>query len=220
MPATAALKALLGGPTSAEAAAGLSSDIPAGTLLNGLSLDGGTATVDLSSHFSAPAANAVAARRVAEVVYTLTSFATIRRVAFLTDGEPLTEIPGDAAEGSPDPLPLSGTQARTAPWTSLEPAIFVERPGVGAVLGSPFTLSGTAGVFEGTFKARLVDADGGEIASATIQASRGAPSRGRYRQTLSFTTTSARGTLTVYSQSMEDGSRQNEVRIPVTFSPH
>jgi len=102
-------------------------------------------------------------------------------------------------------------------WRSFEPAIFLERPGVGAVLGSPFILEGTASVFEGSFRADLEDA-GGKIASATIQASRGAPERGRFRTTITFTTTAQSGTLIVYSQSMEDGSRQSEVRIPVGLS--
>jgi Immunoglobulin-like domain of bacterial spore germination. len=51
-----------------------------------------------------------------------------------------------------------------------------------------------------------------------VQASAGAPGRGRFRKTISFSTTAQSGTLIVYSQSMEDGSRQNEVRIPVGFS--
>ena len=216
-PATAAMKTLLGGPSGAEVSGGLSSDIPAGTSLNSLSLDAGTATVDLSSDFAAPAANAVAARRVAQVVFTLTRFPTVARVALLVDGKPLTEIPSGGTEGSPDALTVDGPQARTQPWTSFEPAIFVEDPGAGAALTNPFVLSGSASVFEGSFTARLVDSSGRRVASATVQASRGAPGRGRFSQTIAFSTAAASGTLIVYSQSMEDGSRQNEVSIPVTF---
>jgi hypothetical protein len=86
------------------------------------------------------------------------------------------------------------------------------------VLSSPFVLTGSASAFEGTFQARLADAAGSDIANATVQASRGAPGRGRFRETMTFTTTAQSGTLIVYDQSMEDGSRQNEVRIPVTFA--
>jgi hypothetical protein len=35
---------------------------------------------------------------------------------------------------------------------------------------------------------------------------------------MTFSSATTRGTLVVFSQSMEDGSRQNEVRIPVTFA--
>jgi hypothetical protein len=114
-------------------------------------------------------------------------------------------------------LILEAGQTR-ATWRAFEPAIFVESQGVGATLSSPFTLSGTASVFEGSFQARLLDAGDGDLASATVQASRGAPERGRFRMTISFDTTARSGTLIVYSQSMEDGSRQNEVRIPVIFA--
>ena len=54
--------------------------------------------------------------------------------------------------------------------------------------------------------------------STPVQASRGAPGRGRFAQEIAFSTSAARGTLIVYDQSMEDGSRQDEVRIPVTFA--
>ena len=51
-----------------------------------------------------------------------------------------------------------------------------------------------------------------------MQASRGAPGRGRFSQEIAFSTSAAHGTLIVFSQSMKDGSRQNQVRIPVTFA--
>jgi germination protein M len=209
-PATAAMEALLAGPTAAEKAAGLTSAVPSGSRLLGLSIDGTTARIDLSSRFAAGGGSVSMQARVAQVVYTLTRFPTIRAVDFMLDGS-LVEMLG--GEG----LILGAGQTR-ADWRAFEPAIFVESPGVGATLGGPFTLSGTAGVFEGSFAARLLDAGGGELASATVQASRGAPERGRFRTTISFSTTAPSGTLVVYSQSMEDGSRQNEVRIPVAFA--
>jgi germination protein M len=208
-PATAAMEALLSGPTAAEKAAGLTSAVPNGVRLLGLSIDGTTARVDLSSRFAAGGGSLSMQARVAQVVYTLSQFPTIKAVAFMLDGSLVETLGGEG-------LILGAGQTR-ADWRAFEPAIFVESPGVGATLSSPFTLSGTASVFEGSFQARLVDAGGGELTSATVQASRGAPERGRFRTAISFSTTARSGTLIVYSQSMEDGSRQNEVRIPVTF---
>jgi len=208
-PATGALEALLAGPTPAEKAAGLTSAVPSGTRLLGLSIDGTTARVDLSAQFAAGGGSLSMQARVAQVVYTLTRFKTVETVTFMLDGGLVESLGGEG-------LVLDAGQTR-ADWRSFEPVIFVERPGVGAVLSSPFVLEGTASVFEGSFRARLVDA-GGEIASATIQASRGAPGRGRFRESIPFDTTSSSGTLVVFDQSMEDGSRQNEVRIPVTFA--
>ena len=209
-PATAAIEALLAGPTAAERAAGLTSAVPSGTRLLGLSIDGTKARVDLSAQFASGGGSLSMQARVAQIVYTLTQFKTAETVTFMLEGSVVEALGGEGL--------MLGEGQRRSDWRSFEPAIFVERPGVGAVLSSPFILEGTASVFEGSFMARLVDA-GGEIASATVQASRGAPGRGRYRQTITFGTTAARGVLIVYSQSMEDGSRQNEVRIPVTFSP-
>ena len=210
MPATAALTALLKSPSPAERAAGLTSAVPRGTRLLGLSIEGTTARVDLSGQFAAGGGSLSMQARVAQVVYTLTRFPTIKAVDFLLDGGLVESLGGEG-------LVLDAGQTR-ADWRGFEPAIFVERPGVGAILDSPFVLEGTASVFEATFAARLVDAGDGEIASATIQASRGAPDRGRYRTTMTFSSVTARGTLVVFSQSMEDGSRQNEVRIPVFFA--
>ncbi len=208
-PATAAMEALLAGPTAAEQAAGLTSAVPGGTRLLSLSIDGTTARVDLSARFAAGGGSVSMQARVAQVVYTLTRFSTIKAVDFMLDGVLVEALGGEG-------LLLDAGQTRAA-WRTFEPAIFVERPGVGAVIGSPSVLEGTASVFEGTFRAHLEDA-GGEIAGATIQASRGAPERGRFRTTISFSTTAQSGTLVVYSQSMEDGSRQGEVSIPVRFS--
>ncbi len=211
MPATAALKALLTGPTAAEQAAGLTSAVPTGVRLLGLSIDGTTARVDLPGRFVAGGSDLSWQERVAQVVYTLTRFPTIRAVDITLAGG-LVEI----APGSDLGLILA-KQSR-ADWRAFEPAIFVETPGVGAVLSSPFALNGTASVFEGSFAARLVDAAGHSLVRRQVQAFAGAPGRGRFRTTVSFSTTAQSGALIVYSQSMEDGSRQNEVRIPVTFS--
>jgi len=209
-PATAALEALCAGPSASESAAGLTSAVPSGTRLLGLSIDGTTARVDLSAQFATGGGSLSMQARVAQIVYTLTQFRTIRTVAFMLEGSALDALGGEGL--------MLGEGQRRSDWRSFEPAIFVESPGVGAALTSPFTLAGTASVFEGSFAARLVDGAGQSIVRTQVQASAGAPERGRFRVTLPFSTPSQNGTLIVYSQSMEDGSRQNEVRIPVSFA--
>ncbi len=210
MPATAAMEALLAGPTAAESAAGLGTSIPAGTRLLGLSIKSGTADVDLSGEFGSGGGTLSMTSRVAEVVYTLTRFPTVRAVRFLMDGEPLEALGGEG-------IVLAEPQRR-ADWREFEPNIFVETPGAGAVVSSPFLLSGTAMVFEGSFQARLVDSSGRRIVNVIMQASRGAPGRGRFAKDVAFSTSAKRGTLIVFDQSMEDGSRQDEVEIPITFA--
>ena len=207
VPATAALTALLAGPQGGEPEAGLSTAIPAGTRLLGLSIHDGTATVDLSREFGT-GDGATMAQRVAEVVYTLTRYSTVHAVQFLLNGQTADSL-GGIAIGEPQ---------QRADYRDLEPNIFVESPGVGADLSSPFTLSGTARVFEGSFQARLTDSSGRRIVEVVVQASRGAPGRGAFAKEVAFSTSAQSGELIVFDQSMEDGSRQDEVKIPVSFA--
>jgi len=211
MPATAAVKALLAGPSAAESAAGLSSGLPPGTRLKSLIISGGVATVDLNQGPDAAPGGAVAGMPgTAELVDTLTHFSSISGVRVQVKGRPWPA----AAAASPSPVIY-----RRAAFRGFEPAIFVESPGAGAVLPDPFTLSGTASVFEGSFTAQLTDDSGRRVVRVTVQASLGAPGRGRFRQTIVYSTSATRGTLTVYTRSMEDGTRQNVVKIPVTLAP-
>jgi len=205
MPATAAMKALLKGPTAAERTAGLNSAVASQARLVHLTVSGGAATVDLS-RYPTGAPTDVA---LGQIVYTLTRFPTIKRVRIQIDGSPL--VSADVGN------PASGI-FRRSDFERLEPAIFVESPGLSAILTSPFVLRGSASVFEGSFTAALVDDSGRRIVRKQVQASQGAPGRGVFRMTIPYTTSATAGTLIVYSVSMEDGSRQGEVRIPVTFA--
>jgi germination protein M len=209
--AAAALTALCDGPATSEQAAGLSSAVPPGTRLLGVSVKDGVATVDLSGEFASGGGSLSMQARVAQVVYTVTQFDSVKSVDLRMDGEPLASLGGEG-------LLVDPGQTR-AEWSDFEPAIFVERPGAGAVLTNPFVLSGTALVFEGAFMTRLIDDSGRRIVNVPVQASAGGPERGDFRKVIPFSTSAGAGTLIVYDQSMEDGSRQDEVRIPVSFAP-
>jgi hypothetical protein len=184
--------------------------VPADTKLLGLTISGTAAQVNLSEAFASGGGSLSMTAAVAEVVYTLTRFPTVRSVEFLIEGTPVEALGGEGV--------MLGEAQRRADWRNFEPAIFVQSPGVGAVVSSPFVLIGTASVYEGTFQARLVDSSGRRIVSATVQATQGAPGRGGFAKEIAFSTSAQRGTIIVYDQSMEDGSRQDEVRIPVSFS--
>jgi hypothetical protein len=88
--ANAALEALLAGPTPAERAGGLRTEIPRGTRLLGVSVAHGVAQVDLTSDYEAGAGSRSLQLRLAQVVYTLTQFPTVTRVRFALDGTPVT----------------------------------------------------------------------------------------------------------------------------------
>lgn len=210
-PATAAMNALLEGPNQRERAAGLGTTIPDGTALNGITIEDGTARVDLSDAFAGGGGSLSMQARVAQVVFTLTQFSTVRRVDFWIDGGLLETLGGEG-------LDLSSGQRRRD-WVGLLPAIFVESPAVGDVVSSrKMTLWGSASVFEATFVAEVLDAAGEIVADETVTAREGAPGRGGFNVTISLPALTGKGKLVVYEISMADGSRMNEVRIPLRFA--
>lgn len=99
-PVEAALQALLRGPTRAERARGMSSEIPAGVEVLAVDVTRGRAVVDLSTEFQEPAPPERIARRVAQVVWTLTVIPGVRSVAFSISGETVavTTAAGDAVD--------------------------------------------------------------------------------------------------------------------------
>ncbi len=93
--ATNAIKALIAGPTPEEQDTELSTSIPADTLLLGLTVEDGLATIDLSREFEAGGGSFNILSRLAQVVYTLTQFPTVDEVLFLLDGEPVDVFSGE-----------------------------------------------------------------------------------------------------------------------------
>lgn len=89
---TAAIEALLDGPTYAEKDTwpAISTAIPAGTELLGLTIDDGIAKVDLSEEFESGGGTFGVTARLAQVVYTLDQFPTVDAVEFYIEGERVT----------------------------------------------------------------------------------------------------------------------------------
>ena len=206
MPATAALRALLQGPTAEESAAGLNTAIPADYELQRVAIKDGTAFVDLSCitlyEFTAKGAR----RLLAQIVYTVTQFPTVDGAVVTLNGEQLRP-PGSAG-------PLDRLITR-ADFEAVTPAIFVELPAVGDAVSRPLTVSGTANTFEATFITEVLDADGAVLKKEVVTATSGSGTRGAFSTELKFPLRGATVTLVVYEVSMEDGSRLHEVRIPL-----
>jgi hypothetical protein len=196
-----ALTALLAGPSSAERAAGVTTAIPSGSRLLGLTIVGGVATVDLSSEFRST--GGASAPGVAQVVYTITQYSNVKLVVLRAGG-----------------LDLFATAQTRAGYTADLPAILVESPLIGAVVSNPVTVSGTANVFEATVSLRILDENGNEIARTFTQATCGTACRGTFSVAVSYRVSSQRrGTIEVYESSAKDGSPINVARIPVTLTP-
>jgi hypothetical protein len=147
----------------------------------GVSISDGTATVALDH---------ATQDQAAEIVYTLTQFASVKRV----------DVGGRPGLTRDD-------------FASYVPPIFVESPATGAEVPGTFHVSGTASVFEATLVVQLVR-DGKVIAKRSVTASEGAPGRGTFDTTMHATP----GTVTVaaFSPSAADGTPQHEVDVRVT----
>lgn len=206
----AALEQLLAGPTDAEAEAGLHSEIPAGTELLDLAIEGGIATVDLSGEYDDGGGSLAMFTRLAQVVYTLTQFPTVEGVVFELDGELVEVFSGEG-------IVLEGPQTR-GDYEDVTPAILVESPAVGNTVSSPLRVTGSANTFEATFLANVVDWDGKIVAEQVVTATCGTGCRGTFDVTIPFEWSGEpRGALIVLEQSAEDGSPINVVEIPLAF---
>ena len=206
------MTALLAGPTSAETAAGLSSAIPRHTMLLGLRISSGTATVDLSSAFIAADTPTNELARVAEVVYTLTQFPTVTRVAFKIPGSTPSSY-GSAVVSLERPLGRSDL-------VSALPPILVESPAVGDRLRGTVRLSGLADVYEAQFNVQLIDGAGRVLLADSVRATAGSGTWGAFDVSLPFQESAgSMSTLKVYDISPKDGSVIDEVDIPLFAGP-
>lgn len=210
---TAAMNALLSGPTTAERAERvITSAVPAGSRLLGLTIENSVATVDLSSEFESGGGSMSISVRLAQVVYTLTQFPTVQFVQFEIEGRPVTVF---SSEG----LILDGPVGR-ADYEELLPNIYVDRPAYGAGLGNPARIVGSANVFEAQFLVTLLDGSGATIAETPAMASCGTGCRGTFDITVPYDVPAAGwGTLRVWDGSARDGSPENVREYPVWLTP-
>ncbi|MDI3341463.1 MAG: GerMN domain-containing protein [Sphaerobacter sp.] len=209
--ATEAIEALLAGPTEAERAAGMTTAIPEGTRLLGVTIDAGLATVNLSREFESGDGSVSLAARLAQVVYTLTQFPTVEQVQFQLEGEPVDSF-GDGV--------LLDHPVSRADYEDLTPAILVETPVVGDTVSPPLHVAGTANTFEATFMIEILDGAGNQVAEQVVTATAGSGTRGTFAVDIPFSVAKpGPGAVVAYELSAKDGSRINEVEIPVTLQP-
>jgi germination protein M len=204
----AAMTALLQGPTAEEKDAGMITCIPEGTTFLGLDIKSGVATVNLSQEYESGGGSLSMFTRLAQVVFTLTQFTSVDGVRFKLDGKLIDMLGG---EGIIIDSPLD-----RADYEDMSPAILVEYPTVGATVGSPLRITGTANVFEAVFEINIVNWDGLIIAQKTVTASSGTGTRGTFDVTVPFAVDKdGLGALIVFSESPKDGSHINTVEIPL-----
>jgi hypothetical protein len=211
--ATAAMNALLAGPTAGEASSvpAISSTVPPGTTLLGLTIAGGVANVDLSSEFESGGGSSSVLGRLAQLTYTLTQFPTVDSVRLFIEGEPVTEF---SSEG----VVIDGPLVRED-FEDFLPAIFVDSPHYGGSVNL-MRIVGNANVFEATFIASIVDNDGLILAEVPVTATCGTGCRGTFDVMIPYTVTEAQiGALIVFEASAQDGTPQRIREYPVFLVP-
>jgi germination protein M len=184
----AAVSALLEGPNGAERAAGLRSAIPQGTEIGELAIGDGVANIAFTTVVDPSA--------TAQIVYTLTQFATVKRVSI----------------GGDNPLSRADLEDFTPP-------VLVESPLPGEEISSPLRIKGTANTFEATFNVEILGADRRVLGETFVTATSGSGTRGTFDASITFAAVPGPATLVVFERSAEDGTRIHEVEIPLQVAP-
>jgi spore germination protein GerM len=211
--ARAALVQLFAGPTAAETQSvpAISTAIPSGVQLLGLTINEDVATIDLSSEFGATEDSATVAQRAAQVVFTLSRFDSVAEVVFNQDGKPVSIQIGDGSLVS-RPVGI---------WDYLEfaAAITVETPVYGGPAGNPLRATGFGALFEATFQYALAD-DDGLILEEGIAMTNNGTGWGGFDFTIDYEVDERQvGALIVWANSAKDGSQIDVREYPVVLRP-
>jgi hypothetical protein len=120
------------------------------------------------------------------------------------------------AATSPSPSPAAATAL-----TSAKGLIVVRQPLANERVRSPLTITGDASVFEAALGWRVTDSAGRVLAEGNTTATAGAPGRGTFAITATFTPPASDtiGVVEVYDRSPRDGAIDEIVRVPVVVTP-
>ena len=211
--AAAALEALLAGPSEAEAAAGVSTAIPEGARLLGVTVEDGIAAVDLGAEYESGGGSLSMTARLAQVVYTLTQFPTVQGVRFELEGRPVEVFSGEGI--------VLDAPVERKDYDDLFPAIVVASPGIGARAGNPVHIAGQANVFEANVNVRILDAQGREIVRSFVTASCGTGCLGDFSADVPYEVAEEQaGMIQLHSDDAAGtGTLPNLVEIPVVLTP-
>jgi germination protein M len=211
--AVAALRELVDGPTAADEALidGVASSVPSETLVLGMTIDDGLATVDLSREFESGGGSFSMIARLAQLTYTVTQFPTVDEVELRLDGRAVTTFSNEG-------LVFDGTMTREG-FIEMLPTIFVDSPAAGSEAATPLRITGMAAVFEATFQYRVETADGTVLAEGFAMSDEG-QGWGTFDVTIDVDVDRrTEATLTVFEYSAKDGSVQAERTTPLTLLP-
>ena len=210
----AAIEQLLRGVPPDLRATEVYSIVPEGTELLGLTIEGGgTAVVDFNRRFEQSGMGTSGGEpQLAQVVYTLTQFPTVKRVAFEIEGERIGGS-GRPFGGHGEQLPRFQTRKY---WESMLPPIVVESPHAGEKVSDVIFMTGIANVFEATVGYRLRSKETGRILQKGFTtATCGTGCYGTFSQMIPLEFPPQSVVLEVFESSAEDGRPLHLVRIPL-----
>ncbi len=207
--ARGAVLALLAGPGAAEGTRGLTSAVPPGSRLLGITVHDSSATVDLARSFESGGGSTAVRMRLAQLVYTLTRVPGVRSVRLRLEGRPVEVF---SAEGLDISQPLTRADfSDFAPYDEDPPVVLLE-PVPGSQVGERVMVRGTANVFEAQVGLRVRDAGGRVIVQTWTTASCGTGCRGTFEKALALPDT-VLGEIVIeaFAPSAEDGSDMHRV---------
>ncbi|MDN3029202.1 GerMN domain-containing protein [Streptomyces sp. S.PB5] len=209
--ATAAVRALLAGPSRAESRHARTTAVPAGTELRSVVIRDRVATVDLSGRYDDGGGSLSMRARLAQVVFTVTRFPTVDKVAFEIEGEPVKHFGGEG-------VVLNAPVGR-ADFEDLSPAVLVESPMTGDTVRTPLRVWGSADTFEAEFRLKVTDVTGRTAADVQVRATSGTGTRGTFDVTFPYKAArGGAGLLTAYFISPEDGRPVTVDTVPLTVN--
>lgn len=194
------------GLTPSESDLGLTTAIPQGSDLRGITVDDRIATVDLTSDFDDGGGALSMQARLAQLIYTVTAYdPTITGVRLQLDGVAVDVF---SAEG----VVLNDPMTRED-FQGLLPGILVESPGYDAWVRPPLTITGIAAAFEGMFQLEILDGAGGLVADVPFVQTDNGAGWGSFSVTFEESDLPAMPAdlqIRVYELSAKDGSVINE----------
>ncbi|WP_367325320.1 GerMN domain-containing protein [Streptomyces sp. HUAS ZL42] len=209
--ATGAVRALLAGPSRYERGQGRTTAIPSGTQLRSVVVRDHVATVDLSGRYDDGGGSLSMRARLAQVVFTLTRFSSVQKVAFELDGKPVKHFGGEG-------VVLNGPIGR-ADFEDLSPAVLVESPLIGGSVNTPVRVWGSANTFEAEFRLKVTDAAGRVAADVQVMATSGTGTRGTFDVTFPYKAArTGPGLLTAYFLSPANGRPVTVDTVPLTVN--
>ena len=131
-----------------------------------------------------------------------------------------TAEPSASASLSPTPSPTPTPTPVPTPLLSARGGILVKEPLANTKVRSPLTISGEAMVFEATLIWQVTDTAGRVLASGFTTATAGAPAKGTFTITATYTDPPSDiiGFAEVYTRSPQSGLIDEIVRVPLILA--